>query len=363
MNEIRWPQTIPKGERIRLDTGHRSFCLHRRPVGDQFNAQSIRLTGHLLILVVSGCVVVERGAESRVVEAGEAVVIPEGQILLTEVPAAHITHGEAYFFFFHTGVLRDVSATNAGVEEVALRVPPWPGEIGVVPRGYSNLTTFILGGQLKFPWEFSKILTLVTHQFSATIFAFLTREFFLPKLRLNLFMEEHLFETPAVLGDAYPGGGKQLDRALRLFQGLSVDQWLRRRRSQLARLWMGEPGANKEAIAAKLGYSGVEDLQRELQRGKLPSPSSSWKNVQPVRRRLLSAPFWLPPPAADDRKGISASFRPEPTRPPEPSLRAEELFWSGTATVEHMANVILFQFGSGSPATALVQEIEQQRAA
>ena len=355
---VKWPQEIPRSQRVKVNTGHRSFCLHREYVGaEALNRRAIQLKGNLVITVFSGSVVIERGTERQLVEAGGMAMVREGPVELTEIPVAGQSYGEVYYFFFPSEVLRDWSRRNHGAERIALGLIPWPSEIAVMPQGLTNLLPVLHLGGAAFPSNFAKVLTVAANQMSAAMFDFLAKTYYLPRLHLNLFLEQHILCDQLSIGEAYPGGTKQLTHDFRVFQGVPVAAWLRKRRMQLSRLWMIHNKAEANDLAEKFHYGGQGDFEKDFRRENRIQAAAikagrPWQDLDLAKRLALGVPFWLPvdkSPAAVDEGG-------------ECKVDAEADFWSATSTIGSVCNVIRVSFKPHSHASMLGEILLQHAA-
>lgn len=317
MTGMRWPQGIAKSNRVKLDTAHGSFCLHRQLVNEMFHRQSIHLTGNLLIMAATGSVVLERGEDREVVEEGDTALILPGDIVITEVPGRGCTHSDIYYAFFNTRVLRDALLQQPRVEQIALRLQAWPRELEGMPRSLNRVLEGLRHKGKSFPYHLSTTLLSLTNQGFGQMFSFLARAYFIPKLKLNLFMEQRVLA----------GGPREVDaagdlaRQLRLHQGVAPEEWLRKRRSELDRLWVAHGATDRHEIARRFG-----DEFKQHCRAKRATPSEPripWQNLDATQRRSISAPFWLRP---------SEPFVAAPEHPHE-SVQAEAEFWNATSTI------------------------------
>jgi AraC-like DNA-binding protein len=345
----------------------------------------VQLIGHLLIVVNRGSVLLETDRELVLLRRGDVCVVPAGQYKITEVAAPSCRHGEIHYFFFNTAVLRDKLLPIPLAEQIALRAGPLAPEPGVMKAVLPVLMAGMRLRQQPFPRAFSVVLTFLINRLSSEMISFVAREFSIPRLRLNLYMEHALTADPLRAGEDYPGGKNALIRDLRIFQGTTPDQWLRKRKMELARLWIAHAGATAETLARNFGYA-VSDFASDFrQYNRVPvgriQAGKPWQELTRQERTQVTTPFWLPvdfqaaqreQAAAEEYlrdvycwlsetespADVIARFRLDGRQSEDKDSRqhsqpgssadkitAEQNFWNTTATAPYIANLIRVQFG------------------
>lgn len=155
------------------------------------------------------------------------------------------------------GLLRKRQA----LEEMALVVPAGPKE-GTVFSEFIPRLEILRRGRLG-PKELVELLLFDT---GVRAIGFFRAVYFLPRWRLLVALEQAVRYRHAErdAGRYYPGGVRALRNDCRLFLGEDVDSWLRRRRMQIAGIWL-RMKMPAEAVARALGFRDAYEFRREFE--------------------------------------------------------------------------------------------------
>ena len=166
-------------------------------------------------------------------------------------------------------------------------------------------------------------------------------------------MEQHIFSDHRGLGEIYSGGAKQLAETFRVFQGVSVEGWMRKRRMQLSREWMTHHVTGAKELAQKFHYKEEKDFERDFRKECRPHSASiitgSTGEEMDLAKPRINAPFWLPTAL----KLAPVDEHAESKAHSAASEKAEADFWTATSTIAAVFNVIKVRFGHDSNASTL----------
>lgn len=346
---LQWPKQVPPGSRIQLGAGPKCFAIERRG-GDRWRRQRIRLTSNLLVLVSRGSVVIER-CEQRlsVDEGGSALVLP-GEFRLTEIPD-RVGRAASRIVFFNDRTIAAGLARLGNAETLATAVAP--AFHGLYPLNNRWTQQHSVG--LVFPAGFPAGFNQLVNTVSSAVFMFLRDSFFNRARALDLWMETQVLTgvDALQLPQIYPAGARRFYSDWKTYERISPGAWLRRRKMELASVWIRHGDAELERIRQSLGYVCQEKFTAEYAAKHGIAPESEKRAgdgrqlAGPVLRQKLR-PFWhvdetearrklvLP----RDRNELNASFGgpatpeylpPENDREPQSELHAIETdissFW------------------------------------
>lgn len=172
----------------------------------------------------------------------------------------------------------------------------------------SNLDTALAVKSLESLTEFRKIFNGLIGFSSAMVLNFLKHSFYIPHLKLNLFLEFHLLEY-SIMGSGvealYPGGAKLFRRDCSIYLGVTLAQWVTRRKIQLASAWIRYGGHTLEEVGGVLGWRDLRCLRKRIIEygGELPDDSAAPEgDPDPAAVHQGARPFWIPEePERDSR--------------------------------------------------------------
>ena len=252
--KLTWPKQIDPRCRRDIGAGPKCFAVDR--CGAQsWQRQRVRLTSNLFVVVTHGSVVVQSGQQrTQIKEGGGCLVLP-GDLVVTEVPD-RVGRIRNSWTFFNDRAIGDCLKKAPVVEKLAAIV--FPACHGVYPV-HNNACLKMWSARIQKP-VFAEGFRIGFRQFLATCSSiasmFLRNGFFSRKRALNLWLESQLLsgvehnQLPA----AYPGGRRRFQCAWATYQTLSPDAWIRRRRMQLASVWIRHGDTPIESIRQALGY-------------------------------------------------------------------------------------------------------------
>jgi AraC-like DNA-binding protein len=246
---LTWPRQIPRAKRQPLYVRHGSFFLRRIHLGeDAFNRQRIRLAGHLLVVVRQGAAILERDGCETLLQEGDACLIPPSQFQMTEIPRPHVSRGEILLCFFTDRAIADLLAGKEGMDEaarIALPALPFYPVRGFIATASESLQS---------PTDFGGVFARLLNAGGGMPFAFLKRVYFTRRVKLCLFLEDHCRGwTTKAIEQQYPDGIRAFRRECSIYLGMPVDQWLFRRRMELAHAWLRYSNRTEYEVAAALG--------------------------------------------------------------------------------------------------------------
>ena len=293
-----WPADIPRAERLPLDTGHGSFCLHRTHVGDEAaNDQRVRLTSNLFVLVRRGSAILEQDGTTVLLQEGDGSLVSTGEFLLTEIPRRQTSHGEILFFFFNDAVIGSQLPNKSNIDCISARLALPQLPFYPVKNFGRVLATASAVDPLAISTEFSRVFTCLLNSSGVMLSCFL-KKYFSRRLKLDLFLEENIFEKPnrKSLESRYPDGARAFRRECDVFLGMKVSQWYARRRMELAYAWIRFGQHKLEDIASVLGYRDLRVLRENVERYAQVSTGAlaylGYGNKGNVRH--FCTPFWFP---------------------------------------------------------------------
>lgn len=321
---IAWPSAIPMSCRRKVDTGKGSFCLVRdADHSTAFCDQHVILSGHVLVLAMRGEVVVEAFGRTILMRPGDALLLGDCEARITEVSQGASGCVEICYFFFDSRVVGREVGTSSGVESLAWRnsaPDSYFQSVGdVVPQMMSRVRV----GQLVFPRDLSRILRIfVNFYVPASFFSILRRTYFQPRARLSAFVERHVlgYSTIERIARDFPEGRAEFFKQFAKYHVQTPEDWLRRRRMELAQVWLGYGDVKVDDVASVLGYKKRADFRRDKpgplrERLERIERAGSHADLSARDVQRLARPFWIPRPADDLM----------PFRPPPVVLSPEEL--------------------------------------
>ena len=272
-----------------------------------FYDQHIVLTGHLLILAVRGEVVVEAFDSTVLMRPGDALMLGECEARISEAGSGVSGCAEVcYFLFDHRVVGREVGS-SVEVESLCWIDSAPDSYFQRVREFVPHIMSCAHAGQLVFPRDLSRILRiLVNCHVPASFFSILRRTYFQPRAWLSAFVERYVLGNSTIerIARDYPLGRAEFFRQFAKYHIQSPEDWLRRRRMELARLWLGYGDVKLDDVASALGYKKKADFHRDA-----PGPLSerlekikrvgSQADLSATEVQRLARPFWVPPTAAD----------------------------------------------------------------
>lgn len=306
---LNWPRRIACADRTPLSTAHGSFCLQRVHLGDAaFDRQRIRLTGYLIVLAREGSVILDRGQHSVLLREGDATLIPAGEFAMTEIPRPQYSRGVTWFYFFNERALADSIRRQEGLDEVAARISLPALPFYPVQRLGDALHAPVVTGSFDAPTDLGAVFTGLVAARPTMVCTFLKHVLFVPRVRLCLFLEGQCMGKIDLrrVAASYPDGAVAFRRDCANYLDLSVDQWLFRRRIELARHWLRYTDRGEDEVRAQLGYRDRCRFRGDMNRFCRFSPLElktlrllGGKEVDPQ----ASLPFWFPDREARAARG------------------------------------------------------------
>jgi len=211
---------------------------------------------HVMLLVHEGSASFDRGDFYFKARAGDALLIgrgDEGRLAFGRCPVNEALTAEV-LTFDERSIARALR-NNEGWESLAL-----------IEKG-DRRNTFALPAFLKSfpkdpryqhpgPHRLHAAINVLLEQYRAGLGGFLRENFYLPRFRLGIYLEQFVipFEGAKDAGLKYAGGPDQLRRDCLLYMGAIPDRILARRRAELATAWL-RCGHSIDDVAKALGYS------------------------------------------------------------------------------------------------------------
>jgi len=296
----RWPQDVPVAIRKKLADGPQACAFRRLLLAtdeEAFDAHRVRLARYLMALVTRGNLLIERPEGGRWVKEGDAVLVLPGQIKITEFPDYPGGSVDILYVLFSTRFIRDAFLNDETVDFFANQVYPAFSDIYVLVNFVPRVMPMI---QAKPPERaFATMMNYIVNGMFAVGFMFLKDAFFKPKRALDLFLERYVGDPQAEdsAASAYPGGLRALCRDCKVYTGMMPAAWLRKRRMQIARVWIRHGDMPIEHIAAVLGYrtrSNFRDDYWEAHRRDHDSEERRYdlRSMPAAAYVNLVSPFW-----------------------------------------------------------------------
>ncbi|MDR3405873.1 MAG: hypothetical protein P4L99_25535 [Chthoniobacter sp.] len=255
------------------------------------------LTSNLLVHVTCGSVVIERGRQRVDVDRGGACLVSPGELIVTEVPdrLGLIVNS---WTFFSDRVIGKVLKPIQGLENWVAMVRPL--HQGLYP--FASRDTKFWASQAHRPAfadGFKPAFRQLVHTCTPSVFMFLVATFYSRARELNIWLETLLLSglTTEQLQDAYPGGRRLFHLHWATYQSLSLKTWLRRRKMQLAAVWICHGDAGLVAIRSALGYTSASSFSADYEREQGIAPKAETR-LEDGRKLPLSdlqcklRPFW-----------------------------------------------------------------------
>ena len=297
---VQWPRQIPRTQRTPLDTAHGSFLSTRLHRGsDAFDRQPITLAGYLLVLVREGSVILDHGDIEQHLHEGDACLVAPGRFELTEVPKAGFTHSEIVYFHFNQHALAAVLAGRERLEELAARISLPEQSFYPIPGLAATLEAAGTVKPLGSMTDFRQIFACLLNNRPLMAGAFAKHACFVSRFKLCLFLEDHCHGKldASAIATLYPMGVRAFRRDCANYLGMPVNQWLFRRRIELAQAWLRRSDRSEHEVAARLGYDDMRQFRGHMKR---------WGQFSPLELEFLqrfgsgprdkfdSIPFWFP---------------------------------------------------------------------
>ncbi len=293
-----------------MRTGHGSFGLQRVHLGDAaFDRQRIRLTSYLLVLAREGSVILDHGQHSVLLREGDAALIPPGEFAMTEIPPPKFSRGVTMFYFFNHRAVADVIRNREGLDEVAARISLPTLPFYPVPRLGDAFRVSAATGSFDASTDLGAVFTALLAARPAMICTFLKHAVFVPRVRLCLFLEGQCLGKTDLrrIANLYPNGAAAFRRDCSNYLDQPVQQWLFRRRIELARHWLRYTDRHEDEVAAQLGYRSRRRFRGDMKRFGRFSPLEL-KTLRLLggkkADRQASLPFWFP-----DQEARAAKWR------------------------------------------------------
>jgi AraC-like DNA-binding protein len=289
----------------RFDVGAGAKCfLVKRGAHRRWRHQQATVTQNLFVYVDQGSVVLRRGLQRVPVEAGFGAFVLPGHLSVDEVPDRVGRSASRWIYFDDRAVAKCLRgmpeverlvAVGGFVHHQIYPLPPARYGIQYSSQGPDGSLFEILDGLLR--------------QKRAAIYEFLRDGFFARKLGLNLWMEGQILSglTDQQMMGNYPGGPRRFLSVSKTYSSHAASAWWRRRKMELAAVWIRHGEETVDAVRLRLGYSDPSNFSAEylLQHGTRPEHERRLRNsgrISGTAVRRLLRPFWLIDPAAERRK-------------------------------------------------------------
>ncbi len=324
---LNWPRRLARTERTPLIPGHGSFLLRRVHLGSEaFDRQKIKLTGYLLVVVREGSVILDRADSSLLLQEGDAALVPPGRFALTEIPRPRFTRGEVLLYFFNQRALAELMTGRERLDELAARLTMPALPFYPVQRVGAALDAFLAVGALKSLADLRTVFAVMLNQRVAVVANFLKYEYYLPRLHLCLFLEGQCRGKVDIkrIAARYPHGAAAFRRDCANYLGMPAEQWLFRRRVELAHGWLRYSPATEHEVAGRLGYDDMQQLRADLKRrgGFSPLELAVLRLLHPLEPTAqVQLPFWYPDgeARAEKEQRLYSDFTTLHTTAPKPS--------------------------------------------
>jgi len=256
---IKWPISVPFPSRRPTNCGPACFTVGRNGEG-RYRRQRVQLSCNLLLLPARGSVVIETEEQRIPVHEGGGCFVLPGEFRITEIPDRAGRYGATLIFFNDEAIGKSVG-DDRGIEGLVALVKPIFSRVCPQKSLYEGLSAVMTGLHLHFPHDLEKILLICANQAGEGVLTFLKNGFFRTKRAMNIWLESKVLTRKSALELAklYPGGRRMFYQDFRVYQNMTPQQWVRRRRMELAAVWARHGGSSFDSIAKALGYS---DLKR-----------------------------------------------------------------------------------------------------
>jgi len=195
---------------------------------------------HVMLLVHEGSVSFERGDFYFKARAGDALLIGRGdggRLSFSRCPVNEALVVEVLTFDERS--IGRALRNNEGWESLALIEKGDPRNTFALP-GFLNRAPKDPANQHPGPHRLHVAINVLLEQYRAGLGGFLRENFYLPRWRSCIFLEQFVipFEGAKHAGLKYAGGPDQLRRDSLLFLGATPERILARRRADLATAWL-----------------------------------------------------------------------------------------------------------------------------
>jgi AraC-like DNA-binding protein len=214
----------------------------------------------LLILPARGSVVIETEEQRISVHEGGGCLVLPGEFRITEIPDRAGRYA-ATLIFFNDEAIGNSVGDDRGIEGIVALVKPIFSRICPQKGLYEGLSAVMGGLHLCYPHDLDKILLICANQAGEGVLTSLKNGFFRKKRAMNIWLESKILtgKSARELAKLYHGGRRMFYQDFRVYQNMTPQQWVRRRRMELAAVWARHGGSSLDLIAKALGYL---DLKR-----------------------------------------------------------------------------------------------------
>lgn len=235
-----WPQAIPRGDRIPLQIGHRSFAAaYLVDPPPTIRTRKVEIRGHCLVYVENAQILIGRSDLQHLLGPGDAALLSDTTATISELPAVDGTAGGAVYFFFGDEELAELVPVNPRANMLLFRSAEFPCAEGFLPFQKVPMR-FVYDPAVGIRGLVHPLLTLMFNQITLPLWKLCLRRVVIPRIRLQIFLENLVLRPAKDHGrilEKFPGGKSALLREMRRLKLPSIAAGVEQRRLELCIAW------------------------------------------------------------------------------------------------------------------------------